>query len=503
VEIVEVRNLKVGYEDLNENVLNGVSLSIGRGEVVLIAGPTGSGKTTLAFCLTGVIPHIINAKVEGFIRICGIDPRVRPPREVARHIGLVLQNPENQIVSSIVWRDVAFSLRNINYPRRRIEERVHELLEIVGLHAYKDFYTGWLSDGQKQRLAIASILALEPEVLILDEPTSTLDILCANDVVRTLKRVVEETASTVIIIEHRISRLMNLATRVVLLDSGKIVFDGSPDELLRKGFPETLKGRLRSPLENPSSYIKMAKKLDPPNRKVKVKAKNVIVEEDRVKILKNVNLEVFRGEVLAIVGPNGSGKSTLARVLAGLMKPRRGSVFIDEREINKLKARERIRKVSYVFQNPDLQIFTVKVYDEVAYGLRNLGLPEDDIKERVEQALKLVNLWGFKDKSPYSLSRGQKRKLTLASALALQPDVLILDEVTTGLDEESLKLVENLVTDMRRQGETVILITHDMPMVARCADRVCFLKDGEITWMGGVREFFNREVLRRLWYGGV
>ena len=502
VEVVKVEDLTVKYENLNESVLNGVSFSIDRGEIVLIAGPTGSGKTTLAFCLSGIIPHVINAKVEGFIRVCDIDPRTRPPKEIARRVGLVLQNPENQIVSSIVWKDVAFSLRNINYPEHRIEEKVQELLETVGLHMYKDFYTNWLSDGQKQRLAIASILALEPEVLILDEPTSTLDILCVNDVLRTLKKIIEENFSTVIVIEHRISRLLNLATRVILLNSGKIVFDGSPDELLKRGFPETLKEKLRNPLENPISYIN-TRNFDHSNRKVKVEAKNIVVEEDGIKILKNVNLEIFEGEILAITGPNGSGKSTLACVLAGLIKPRKGTVFIDGVNINKLKAKERVKKVGYVFQNPDLQIFTMKVYDEVAFCLRNLGFSEDAVRERVERALRLVNLWKFKDKSPYILSRGQKRKLTLASVLALQPDVLILDEITTGLDEESLKLVENIINSMRSEGRTVILITHDMPIVSRCADRVCFLRNGEVAWVGNVREFFNKEVLRRLWYGNI
>ena len=214
-------------------------------------------------------------------------------------------------------------------------------------------------------------------------------------------------------------------------------------------------------------------------------------------------MEIFEGEILAITGPNGSGKSTLACVLAGLIKPRKGTVFIDGVNINKLKAKERVKKVGYVFQNPDLQIFTMKVYDEVAFCLRNLGFSEDAVRERVERALRLVNLWKFKDKSPYILSRGQKRKLTLASVLALQPDVLILDEITTGLDEESLKLVENIINSMRSEGRTVILITHDMPIVARCADRVCFLRNGEVAWVGNVREFFNKEVLRRLWYGNI
>lgn len=496
--VVDVRNLSVIHG--NEKILNKISFSIDPGEIVLIAGPTGSGKTTLAYCLSGVIPNIIDAKVEGIIRVCGLDPTKRSLNEIAQRVGLVLQNPEDQIVSSIVWKDIEFSLRNIGYPEDKIEKRISELLELVGLKAYKDLYTNYLSDGQKQRLAIASILALEPEVLILDEPTSMLDILNANTIVETLRKIAKENLSTIIIIEHRINRMLNLATRVILLDSGKIIYDGDSKELLRGNFPEVLKKRLRSPVENPIYYISK-RKINNANRNIKIEAKNVVVEENNVRILGSINLNIFEGEVLAIVGPNGSGKSTLAQVLAGLTKPTKGRVLIDGVNIGKLGIHERVRKVNYVIQNPDLQIFTTRVWDEVAYTLRNLCFPEKIIRERVEWSLKLLDLWEFRDKNPYTLSRGQRRKLTLASALALQPHVLILDEVTTGLDEESLRSIENIIIHMKNNKRTIILITHDMSIISRCADRVCFLKNGKIVWLGDVREYFNRAILRRLWYG--
>jgi len=525
--IIRVENLWWKYNTGREWVLKGVDFSVAKGEIVGIVGPSGVGKTTLCLCLTGLIPREVRGIIKGRVLINGMDTSTTPLPEIIKKVGIVFQDPETQFVTMKVLDEVAFPLENFGFPRDEILKRAEEALRVTRMIEYSDKYPFELSGGQKQRIAIASMLARRPEILILDEPTSDLDPLGKQEIFSVLSELRRRYNVTLIIVEHDTEKLARFADRILLLYDGRIIEQGPPREffknvpfLIEKGvYPPQVTEvfhRLDSLNQEflPTTLEEAFKILDNLSvrdsslpsfpRKRKQSGDPIIVMEEveyvypnGTKALKGVNLKIREGEFVAIIGQNGSGKTTLIKHIVGLLKPTNGivKVFgIDTRHINISRL---AWKIGYVYQCPDHQLFCTSVYEECAYALRNAGMSEEEIRERVSRVLEIVGLSGLEDVPPYFLSKGQRQRLAVAAVLAMEPEVIVVDEPTTGQDFVQSKGIMNLLKKLNESGRTIIVVTHNMRLVAEYAERVIVLKEGRVIADGDVREVMGDfELLR-------
>ena len=524
----------VGKE--NPWTLKGLSLNVERGEFLGITGPSGAGKTTLCLTLIGYIPRgykippkVLHEFLKGRIEVFGelvLERRkdeVRLGRVPTEKIGLVMQDPENQFLTMSLLHEVSLGLQIKGYEKDEIEKRVKEALDRVGLgHLYPiadKIHPMDLSGGQKQRAAIASFLALRPDVLILDEPTSDLDPKGKEEVIETIDVLRKEYGLTVILVEHDPHILRRFCDRISLLYDGRIEFTADPLTfyqkvrlLLDKGVavPNTslltweLKVR-RFPQTPEEAYKVLMRHIKP--EKVenlrfnggKEKVEKIIeIEdvwfryEDGTIALRGVSADVRRGDYVALIGPNGSGKTTLSKLLVGIYRPWRGKIRIMGMDASKPDIAKKLpRYVGYVFQNPDHQIFTRTVYDEVAYGPMNLGLNKEEIDKRVKEALSVVGLLEYSKEDPIFLGKGQKQRLAVASILAMKPEILIVDEPTTGQDYRMKKGIMSLMDALHSKGSTIITITHDMELVAEHCRKAIVMNEGKVIFHGPVRRLFD------------
>jgi len=436
---VKVENLSYRYPSSQAPALKGVNLEIGRGETVLIAGRSGCGKTTLARCLNGLIPHFHGGEISGKILVNGANPLTLPVWKTASSVGMIFQNPESQIFTLVVEDEVAFGPENLALPRTEISKRVDWAIAAVGLSRLKKKHVFELSDGQKQRLAVASALSCLPDILIFDEATSNLDKKAREDFLVLLTELKRRWGKTIILIDHRVSGLENVVDRVVLMENGSIAASGgrsilSDDRIVRKfglrgcvfeGNP------VFSPPKSAGEEI--------------IEARSASFGYAGGFALNNVNFSIYRGESVAITGGNGSGKTTLLKLIAGLLKPGAGSIRLLERDTRKGRWNELSRVASVVLQNPDRQIFMNSVYEEVAFS-RRIADPGKPSEEMVEKILFRMGISEIKNRHPHSLSQGEKQRVTVASAIAKRPDVLLLDEPTSGMDGYHLGLlIESLL----------------------------------------------------------
>ena len=506
---VEVRGLWWRYEGRAEYALRGVDLRVERGEIVGIMGPSGAGKTTLCLALNGIIPQRIPGEFRGEVRVFGRSTLERDVSEVARDVGLVLEDPEVQFVMSTVEDEVVLGLEALDLPREEMEERLRWALELVDLPpSYLGKRPLELSGGEKQRVAIASIVAMRPRLLVLDEPTSDLDPRGKEEVLRALWRVREELGITIVVVEHESEFLAEFADRLVVLSGGRVVMEGAPEEVLSRAdevkrhgvrppqvaelgyslgmepLPLTLSEFVERFSESFSEADVVPAEVE---RKPATRGPPVIECEgvsyaypDGTRALRGVDLTVGRGEFLAVVGPNGSGKTTLAKVLCGLLRPSGGRVFVFGEEPWKAPRRVMCRRIGYVFQNPDHQLFCSTVYDELAFGLRWLGASEGEVRERVERLLDVLRLRGLEREHPFFLSKGERRRLALGSVLALEPEVLIVDEPTTGQDHGMCVEIMELLREYNRAGRTVVLISHSIPLIVDYVDRLVVMRSGRV-----------------------
>jgi len=519
MKAVEVESLWWRYASSNRWVLREVNLEVEEGEIVGILGPSGAGKTTLCLSLSGIIPHGIRGELRGSVKIFGVDTSSSSIKELARHLGVVFQDPDTQFVTMRVLDEVAFPLENFGIERSEMLRRVKEALEYTRMWELRDRYPFELSGGQKQRVAIASMLARRPRLLILDEPTSDLDPVGKREVFEVLARLRDEHGITMIIVEHNTEDLVKYADRLVVLKDGEVIAEGDPrsvfskaEQLERLGVhvPQgsklalkisrklgELNGYVPLTLEESAKYLSKFRSYLRVNRResLLVGGKPVIefrdvsfVYEDGTLAVKNVNLEVLEGDFLAIIGPNGSGKTTIAKLMTALYKPTRGVVEIFGEDSRDLSASDVALRVGYVYQNPDHQLFCNTVYEEVAFALRNMGLDEGEVRQRVEEMLGFVGLSGFEDVPPYFLSKGERQRLAIAAVLAMGPQVIIVDEPTTGQDEQQSRIIMELLARMNRAGRTVVVITHDMKLVAEYARSVALVRDGEVLAVGPTRK---------------
>ena len=525
--MIRIEDLTFYYSGAMQPALEGINLEIRDGEFVLVTGPSGSGKSSLCRCLNGLIPHFYGGKIAGRVEVGGLDTLKHSTRELATKVGMVFQDPENQLVSLDVEREIAFGLENLAFPRDLIAKRLEESLDTLGISDLRHRQLHELSGGEKQKVAIASVLALHPEVLILDEPTSELDPKSAEEVLSLAQRLNDELGITVILIEHRLDRVIQHVDRLVVLDRGRVVADGATRDVLSKSYQEISEAGVGMP-----PIIKLAHKLGekgitPNKTPLTVKEGRIMLEEvlqkaspnwlepaqrdngkpvaeveklwhvypDGPAALKNVSLKLGEGEFIAIMGRNASGKTTLVKHFNGLLRPTKGMVMVDGLDTRKATVAELARKVGLVFQNPNDHLFADTVEEEICFALKNLGVENGMVRTRVNQVLEQFKLNEYRRQYPRSLSGGEKQRVALASVLAIQPKILILDEPTRGLEYRLKHELMSFLHEYTSQGNTVILVTHDVETVAEYADRVILLSEGEVVIDGNKRSALSRALL--------
>ncbi len=457
--------------------LRGIDLDVPAGACLLVVGPSGSGKSTLGLALAGLIPGEIPGAWQGSLAIDGLETRSFARADLAARVGLVFQDPSRQIVMDRVGDDVAFGLENRGWSRPTMLERVPEALATVGLADADGRYARDLSGGQQQRLALAGVLAPRPGILVLDEPTANLDPLGVEAFVARIRAIRAAREATIVLVEHRAEAAWPLADLVLALgaDGGPIDV-GSPSDVLRRGRARLVEAGIWLPDEPVASTV--GRRFGVPSVGGEtIRATDVwFGYGGAVPVVRGIDLVVRAGERIALVGPNGSGKSTLARLLVGLLSPDRGSIRLFDRDPAGLPAGDLARVAGYVFQEPERQFLTQCVHDEIALGLESAELAA---------ATELMDSLGmplsdFGDRSPYRLSGGEQRRLSLATALTRRPGVLVLDEPTFGQDRLGYEALLDILRALVADGTSLIVATHDERLVADVASRVIRLEDGEI-----------------------
>jgi energy-coupling factor transport system ATP-binding protein len=524
---VSIQGLAYRYRGQQKPALKGVDLEVAEGEFVVVMGPSGAGKSTLCVSLNGLIPHFFKGKMEGEVRVGGRSTREGKVGEFAQEVGLVFQDFEAQLFSTNVVLEVAFGPENFRVERQEMIERVERVLGQVRLQGFEKRTPATLSGGQKQRLAIASVLAIEPRILCLDEPTTDLDPIGKLGIFEIAEDLKDRDDVTLIVVEHETEETID-ADRIIVLRDGEIIADRAAREVLRdvelleessvmplqvtRFFHEMglWQGQLPlAPQEGVAEFRRRGWRVNPDRHRRLVEADGkreegygepvIEVEglthryQNGVVALEGVDLTVRKGEFLAVLGQNGSGKTTLVKHFNGLLKPTEGTVRVGEDETKEQGLRGLGQSVGYVFQNPDHQIFSDTVSDEVAFGPKIRGMEEGEVEERVEEALAAVGLEGRGGEDPFGLTKGERQRVAVASVLAVRPEVLILDEPTTGLDYAEQRSMMDLVRGLNEAGSTIIVVTHTMWVVAEYAHRAVVVRDGRISQQGTVREVFAEE----------
>jgi len=444
-------------DETGKKILNNISFSLNSGEAIAIVGQSGSGKTTLAYCLTGIIPKKLNFHLDGKILIDDKDISNLEIRDIARRINIILQDYEVQIFGLTVEEDIIFGLENLMLEEKEIERRLEWVLKTFELEKYRNYNVSELSGGLKQRLAIASTVAMYPEFLVMDDPTSNLDWKGVKELGSVIN-ILKNQGKGIIVMARRIKGLEQYFNDIFKLENGKLM----KQELNNYSFSFNIKK------SNGSSCNR--------NLGDAVIIENLWFKYSNEYVLKDINIKLGFGEVISIMGSNGSGKTTLVKHINGLLKPNKGRVLVAGRDTRKFSTAELSRFVGFVFQDPNKHITSETVWEETVFGCKNLGIPFD----KAEYALKLLELYDKKDKAPYSLSMGEKVRLMIASVIATDPSILILDEPTTGQDEKTLQLIENIIEKMKENNKCIIVITHDSDFSLKVSDRIIVIKDGKV-----------------------
>ncbi|WP_085507817.1 ABC transporter ATP-binding protein [Thalassobacillus devorans] len=515
-DLIEVKNLTVSYEEAKLPVLDGLNLSLSKGETTLLLGPSGSGKSTLMYSLNGLYPEELDGKLTGerFYR-------ERPyeafnPGELSRRIGVVFQDPESQFCMLTVEDEVAFGLENLDTPPDVIAAKVDWALELVGLSDVKEATITALSGGMKQKLALACILAMDPELIILDEPTSLLDPHSRQAFVETVISLQQEKGFGLLIIEHNLDEWLAYVDRCLLMNrNGKLFYDGSLAQGFREHYETIQREGIWVPrlfrtayqlmergiiddrkefpmeLEAISPHIThgfFTKKVSYSSGIPHLSLENVTYKH----IIHPLTSTIHKGEWVAIVGANGAGKTTLSLLLAGLKAPSGGTVTLNGNRLKEYRSESLWQEVGYVFQNPEHQFVVDTVFEEVAFGLRLQDLPETEVKERTETMLEHYGLAAHKDRHPYTLSQGQKRRLSIATMMVENQGLLVLDEPTFGQDEHSAQEIITLLQQRQQEGATLVMVTHDMELVDQHADRVLVMENGTLAFDGSPEELWKK-----------
>lgn len=539
-KVVEFKNFSFKYLGSRNYAVKDINLEIEEGSIVGVIGPTGSGKSTLLMSLMGIVPHYYPGISEGEVRVCGINVREHEITELAKYVGIVLQDPRVQVFQPRVWDDVAFGPINLCLPKREVINRVNYAINAVRLKGFEDRNPSTLSGGEQQSLAIAGVIAMRPKIMAFDEPLAMLDPIGKRRVLSILKNLAQEHNLTLIISESGadIELLMNIIERVVILYNGRIIIDGEPKEVFSSELPDDIRG-IRPPVTE--LFIRLRKKysdirvpidvngaveilanefsrIDDFDEKIKSITKNRKISRDNLRssngkilikvknlhhiypsgvhALKGVTMNIYEGEIVGLIGQNGSGKTTLAKHLVGILKPTNNDAEISVMGLS--PAREPILKttevINYVFQNPDEQLFCDSVWEEIAFGLKARGYSPKEVEQKTLKIIKLFGLEEYKDVYPGHLPIHLRKLVVIAAVLALNPKILIVDEPTTGLDEIQIDRIVGMLVDLVRRGQlkSLIIITHDMDTVAKYCNRVIVMNNGQIALDGSPRDVFTK-----------
>lgn len=505
-------------------IIKNFNLEVMKGDFILFLGPSGCGKSLLVRCLNGLIPNLEEGVISGMVEVGGMDTQRHRIHEFSPLVGMVFQNPDDQILSLRVVGEVAYGVENQGLPHDLIVHRVDECMRLMGIEHLKDRLTFAISGGQKQRVSIASNIAMDQEVLILDDPTTDLDPIGKLEIVQTLQELQRMKGRTLIVIEHELNDLIEMANRIIVMDNGGVIIDNPPqiafsidyDKLAELGIniPQhieichllqkmggahcdiTVKKEeafsiFRSYLQSNSKKLKKGQSHDVDKGEIVVNARDLHFSYNpQTPLLRNVNFDIHSGEFVAIIGANGSGKSTLVNNLIGLLKCNSGQILINGHDIESTPISDLTADIGYVFQNPDHQLFCNTVAEELRFSLRTRTLHKQEIETRVAETLEVVDLIKERDRHPFSLSRGQRQKLAVATALIHHPKLILLDEPTTGQDRRSLSSLLDMLSRLNRQGNTTVIVTHDMDIVARYATRILVMSDGQIIFDGKPEDIF-------------
>ena len=509
-KIIEFKDFSFQYRVQAEPTVKNINLSIYEGEKVLIVGPSGSGKSTLAHCINGLVPFFYDVIVTGQLNINGNDATKMNIFELSKIVGTVLQDPDSQFIGLTVGEDIAFKLENYCISQDEMIDRVDKSAELVDIK--KELYSSpyKLSGGQKQRVTLAGVTVDDVKILLFDEPLASLDPATGESAIELIDKMQKQNNKTAIIIEHRLEDVLHCdVDRVIVMDKGEIIADTTIDEIIRKDILR--KVGIREPLYltalryadceiNDTLKLKNIETLELGEYKEKLKDwyenievyesdenQNPILELDNIcfsynnekQILKNVSFKINKGDMAAIVGRNGAGKSTISKLVCGFYKPTSGRILFDGKDMVDYTIKERSEKIGFVMQNPNQMISKTMVYDEVAFGLKIRGLSDSEIKERVEETLRICGLYGYRNWPISALSFGQKKRVTIASILVLNPDMIILDEPTAGQDFKHYTEIMEFLVDLNKKGVTILMVTHDMHLMLEYTNKVIVLSEGE------------------------
>ena len=510
--IIAFRDFGFQYTAQAEPTLYHIDLEVRKGEKILIAGPSGCGKSTLAHCINGLIPNSYPGKATGSLTIGGKDAFSQGLFELSKTVGTVLQDSDGQFIGLTVAEDIAFALENDCVPTAEMHETVRKIAKLVNVEQVLGHAPHEISGGQKQRVGLGGVMVGDVDVLLFDEPLANLDPATGKQAISLIDEIQKHTGCAVIIIEHRVEDVLyRPVDRIVLMEDGHIRFDGNPDELLSTNLlPEC---GIREPLyvtalkyadvsptpdmrpsylpelvltEIQKSQVRQWFASQPPapaqpEKPVQLKVENLdFTYSGGHHALRGISLEVHKGEMLSIVGTNGAGKSTFSKVICGFETAQSGTLTLNGLDLRTLSIKERADHIGYVMQNPNQMISKNQIFDEVALGLRNRGVPEENIRPQVEETLKICGLYPFRNWPISALSYGQKKRVTIASILVLKPEILLLDEPTAGQDLRHYTEIMDFLCELNHQGITVILITHDMHLMLEYTPRAVVFHDGQV-----------------------
>ncbi len=510
--IISFENFSFQYTAQAEPTLYDINLNIRKGEKIMIAGPSGCGKSTLAHCINGLIPNSYPGKATGSLTIGGKDAQKLGIFDLSKVVGTVLQDADGQFIGLTVAEDIAFALENDCITTDQLHHQVETVAKLVDVESVLHHAPHEISGGQKQRVSLAGVMVGQVDVLLFDEPLANLDPATGKQAIVLIDEIQKRTGCTVIIIEHRIEDVLYYPVdRVVVMGDGRIVYDGDPDTLLCghvlqcSGIREPLyvtalkyAGIDLTPDMRPSHLpelklsSKQAEKVrqwfysqpaaaPPKECDVLLLADNVdFTYEGGHHALRGISASIHKGEMLSIVGTNGAGKSTFSKVICGFEKPQGGTLHLNGMDLSTLSIKERADHIGYIMQNPNQMISKTQIFDEVALGLRNRGVSEEEIRPRVEDVLKICGLYPFRNWPVSALSYGQKKRVTIASILILRPEIILLDEPTAGQDLKHYTEIMDFLSELNKQGVTVVLITHDMHLMLEYTQRAIVFHGGRV-----------------------
>ncbi|MDU7965786.1 MAG: ABC transporter ATP-binding protein [Paeniclostridium sordellii] len=528
-KIIEFKDFTFKYRVQAKPTLKNINLTIYEGEKVLVVGPSGSGKSTLAHCINGLTPFYYQGTSQGSLKIMDKETKDMSIFEISKLVGTVLQDPDSQFIGLTVAEDIAFKLENDCTSQKKMKSMVEKVSKLVGIDKQLESSPYSLSGGQKQRVTLAGVTVDEVDILLFDEPLASLDPATGKSAIELIEKIKNETEKTMLIIEHRLEDVLHCdVDRIIVMNDGEIVADMNADELISSDI--LIKSGIREPLYITAlkyAGVNVTKDMKPghidtididkfsdklriwdkevvinntyKNSEVLLELKNISFQYEKKKpILKDVSFKINKGEMVSIVGKNGAGKSTISKLICGFYKQTSGYIFLNNREITNDSIKESAQKIGIVMQNPNQMISKTMIFDEVALGLRFRGIDESEIKDRVYETLKVCGLNEYRNWQISALRYGQKKRVTIASILVLNPEIIILDEPTAGQDFKHYNEIMEFLLKLNKKGVTIIMITHDMHLMLEYTNRAIVLADGmKLADDTAANILTNKEVIKK------